>query len=332
MSFKICLIGCGYMTKAGHGPACHKYASLHSDAMLAACCDINIDAAREVSQKFGFLRVYTDYKHMIDIEKPDVVMVITPEHLTKQVSIDVINSGCAVFLEKPPGLNRTQAEQIHTAALDKNIPARVAFNRRYMPIIRRLKDEIAGLDKPISHINYMFVRHERMDADFAATAIHGIDTACFIADSGYVNASFRYQDVSYHGKIITNTTIGAVFENGATAALTFMPVGGCRIERATVILQDTTYFLELPFQGGFDNPGRIICIEGNEITKNISGIELVPTDTFFESNGFYDESASFFDLLRSGKRPVSDIDSGFASVDISSHMRDKKMGYIRPVH
>ena len=136
--FKICLIGCGYMTKDGHGPSCAAYAQKHEDTELAACCDIRLDAAKEACSRFGFQRAYTDYREMVEREKPDVVLAITPVALTAQISIDLLNRKIPVLLEKPPGMDREQTLAIHEAALRNNTPARVAFNRRYMPLWRRI--------------------------------------------------------------------------------------------------------------------------------------------------------------------------------------------------
>ena len=66
--FKICLIGCGQMTKDGHGLSCQKYANEHEGVVLAACCDINLEAAEFACKEYGFQRAYTDYLEMVEQE------------------------------------------------------------------------------------------------------------------------------------------------------------------------------------------------------------------------------------------------------------------------
>ena len=46
MSFKICIIGCGNHASSVHGPSYKKYALLHSDVELSACCDVDLDKAK----------------------------------------------------------------------------------------------------------------------------------------------------------------------------------------------------------------------------------------------------------------------------------------------
>lgn len=40
---------------------------------------------------------------MLETEKPDVVSLIVPVHLTKSMAIDIMKKGFNIILEKPPG-------------------------------------------------------------------------------------------------------------------------------------------------------------------------------------------------------------------------------------
>ena len=64
--FKICVIGCGGMSFTGHGPAFKKYFEDYDGVALAACCDINEEAAKQYKEDFGFEAYYTDYTLMLD--------------------------------------------------------------------------------------------------------------------------------------------------------------------------------------------------------------------------------------------------------------------------
>ena len=203
--FKICIVGCGFMTKEGHGPSCAKYASEHEDVELAACCDINLAAAREICNRFGFARAYTDYLEMAEREKPDAVLVVTPDTLTRDVSVALLKRKIPILLEKPPGLNREQTMSIHRAAMENHTPARVAFNRRYTPLLRALMEEMKQAGAPLQDISCMFIRVGRKDADFSTTAIHGIDTVKYLAGCEYETAAFQYQDIVFVTGLPANT-------------------------------------------------------------------------------------------------------------------------------
>lgn len=321
--FKICLIGCGGMTISGHGPSCKKYAEEHEGAVLAACCDINQEAAEHACREFGFQKAYTDYIEMLEKEQPDVVLVITPVTLTKEVSVALLDRGIPVLLEKPPGMDAEQNLEIHNAAMRSNTPARVAFNRRYMPLVRALKKELEAVGEPILDVNCMFVRVGRKDKDFSTTAIHGIDTVGYLAGSEYESASFHYKDILLEGQKVTNIQMTATFKNGASACITFLPCGGCVVERISVTLPGYTFFLYLPVWGGADAPGSLICMKDRRTYKTISGADLISADAMYESNGFYGESQLFFEQLRKGERPVSDVITGFSSVTIAQAIRER---------
>lgn len=321
--FKICIVGCGFMTKEGHGPSCAKYASEHEDVELAACCDINLAAAQEICNRFGFARAYTDYLEMAEQEKPDAVLVVTPDTLTRDVSVALLKRKIPILLEKPPGLDREQTMSIHRAAMENHTPARVAFNRRYTPLLRALMEEMKQAGAPLQDISCMFIRVGRKDADFSTTAIHGIDTVKYLAGCEYETAAFQYQDIVFEGKPVTNTLMSAKMENGASASLTFLPCGGCVVERITVTMTGYTFFLFLPVWGGADAPGRLDCLKDGKIYKTVEGGAY----TLYESNGYYDESRLFFDALRDREELGCDVLSGLSSVEIAQHIRERKGNY-----
>jgi len=137
---KICLIGCGGMAQVAHGPSYMKYKEQNPDIQFVACCDIDMQKVVEMKEKFGFLRCYNDYVEMLNKEKPDGVCLISPEHLTMELSIAVMEMGYHILLEKPPGLDDEQTRKMIEVANRKGVINQVAFNRRFVPLIGRLKN------------------------------------------------------------------------------------------------------------------------------------------------------------------------------------------------
>jgi len=323
--FRICMIGCGGMAKTGHAPSVKKYAAETPDTVLAACCDVELCKATFFAQEFGFEHAYTDYHEMLAKEKPDVVLVLVPVKFTAMVAMDVMNAGYSVIMEKPPGMNVQETKAIHECAVRNNVHARVAFNRRYMPLVDALVKEIRACGKSINHADCHFIRCARTEADFCTTAIHGIDTMKYIMSCDYRKAQFTYQDYLYQGNSICNYYIAAEFENGATANINFIRCGGCVVERLHVSAEDYSFFAELPVWSGMDSPGKITCSHLGEVYKTIIGDK----DTMYESSGFYDENASFFDMLRNGAEAFSDVETGIQSVEIADLLRNRVKEYVK---
>ncbi len=194
--FKICCVGCGDMSIRGHGPALKHYKEANPGVELTACCDIDETRATDYREKFGFNKYYTNMQVMLDTEKPDAVCLVVPVCLTAKMAVEVMEKGYPVIMEKPPGMNRDETLKIIEAAKKYNVHNRVAFNRRYMPIVQTLKNYLEKSFKPeeIQNIQCYFSRVGRHDADFSTTAIHGIDTVKFIAESDYKRVKFVYQD------------------------------------------------------------------------------------------------------------------------------------------
>ena len=326
--FKICVLGCGGMSSSGHGPSFKKYFEDYKDVELSACCDLDEQKGKAYQEKFGFKRFYTDYNEMLDAEKPDVVSLICPVQFTKDLAISIIKKGYNIILEKPPGLNKEEVyEIIKEADEHKDVFVRTSFNRRYTPLIMKLKELIG--DKQIYNITYQMYRNKRSDADFATTAIHAIDATKYIAGTDYKNINIRYQELKDIGETVSNFYLDCEFENGAFAQIALVPMGGVVAERVTVNTHDETFMLELPFWGNPDAPGRLRVIKNREIIHDISGLDLSDSEEMFETSGFYDENRMFFELIRSGVEPTCDLESGVQSVEIANCLRQRKAQYVK---
>ncbi len=316
MGFKIALIGCGWMGQKGHGPSYVKYKMLHPDTVLSACCDVNREAVESFAKQFGFENVYTDYIEMLNTEKPDAVCLVASEHVSAKIAVNVLSMGYPLMLEKPPGVCTEETEEIIKAASKAGVMARVAFNRRYMPLIKILKDEIKNSDE-IQYISYRFVRYGRKDTNFYTTCIHGIDLVKYLSGSEYETADINYKNIIDEPEYINNIFMDCEFKNGVCAQLAFMPMGGGVIERVDVTMKDRTYIAELPSWGAVDSPGRILKL----VDKNVEEIMGEESEVYL-SNGFYNENAEFFDAVKMGET-ASDVHTGLQSMSLAYALKNK---------
>lgn len=330
MAFRICVIGCGALSTRAHGPSYRRYADRHADVELAACCDLDTERAEAYRIAFGFGRAYVDYRAMLDTERPDAVCLMAPVDKTCELSCAVMNMGFPLLMEKPPGLDREQCMQMIAAAEASGVANQVAFNRRYVPLVRHLKQDLDRRCPPedIQYLRYDFFRINRRDQDFSTTAIHGIDTVRFLAGSPYRRIRCRYQELDHLGSGVANLYLDCEMASGAMAYLDFCPVTGVLIERATINAYDQTWFLEIPLWGAFDAPGRLRCVTQGTVTEEVDGGLLEGAEQMHIASGFYDENASFFDDLRAGRRPQGDIRSGLQSVEIAACLRSRRAEYV----
>jgi predicted dehydrogenase len=324
MAFKIGVIGCGGIAVTMHGPAYKKYAGLHGDTVLAACCDIDAAKAAEFKERFGFRASYTDYHEMLKIEKPDLVCLNVPVHLTCRMACEILLAGFPLILEKPPGRNREEVLAIMDAAEKGKVPHMVAFNRRFNPVIVALTEDLRNNFRPdeIQTLQCEFYRVNRRDSDFSTTAIHGIDTLRFIADADYEEINFYYQELPQAGEGVCNIFMQGRFTSGAFAQLRFCPMTGVRVERITVMAKNSSYFALLPYNDSVDSPGKLLHYREDKLEKEISGEILTGGGIgIFETNGFYNEDAAFFDAVKNNRTPPSPVSTTLQSVELEDCIR-----------
>ncbi|MEH6405875.1 MAG: Gfo/Idh/MocA family oxidoreductase, partial [Leeuwenhoekiella sp.] len=96
-TIKIALIGAG-----GMGTADTKTALSHDNVELVAVCDL-YDDRLEDSKKLWGNSIYTtkDYKEILKRKEIDAVIIGTPDHWHKEISIDALNAKKHVYCEKP---------------------------------------------------------------------------------------------------------------------------------------------------------------------------------------------------------------------------------------
>ena len=324
MTFKICVVGCGWITAAQHGPALKLYESLHENTKVVACCDVIEERAKEVAEQLDIPNYYTDMEKMLDTEKPDVVCLNVTVAYTAELACKILEKGYPLIVEKPPGVNLQEANKMIEAA--KGIPNRIAFNRRYMPLVQKAIEVVNGWGGTncIMDIRYRMTRVMRNEPDFSTTAIHGIDVVKYIADSDYKNVNFRYLEIEGHAPA-ANYYLSGVMENGIVVNLDFLPVSGIVTERLEINTHKGMIFIEMPMGvTHFDKLGRLIVFEDGKETLTITGDEDAGA---FVGGGFYKENADFFNDLRNNKQTSGDIASGLQSLEIANCISDRIMNY-----
>jgi len=125
---KVAVIGCGSISKHRHIP---EYAA-NPNVTIVAFVDLVAERAQQFADQYG-AKAYTDYKQMLEVEKPDAVSVNLPNALHAPVSIDVANAGAHVLVEKPMATTEEEALAMIEAAKKNGVFLMVGHNQRLMP-------------------------------------------------------------------------------------------------------------------------------------------------------------------------------------------------------
>jgi myo-inositol 2-dehydrogenase / D-chiro-inositol 1-dehydrogenase len=325
MSFKIAVIGCGWISTNSHGPAYAKYAQSHADVELTAACDLDIQRAEQFCARFGFLRPYSNTFEMLDVEHPDAVCLNVPETATCEMGCQIMQRGYPLLAEKPPGLTTGEIDRLIETAKSSGVIHQAAFNRRFAPLVGELKNRLAG--NPIQHIDHAFYRIGRTRGDFSTTAIHAIDTVRFLAGSDYQHLNFHYQEFPEYGTAhgVANYFLDCTFRSGATAALSICPVTGMNVERTIIHSNERTFILKMNL--GPDAPGSLQVFEKGQLIVDLNAARYCDSSEDFILSGFENENAIFFEAVRNHQHLQNDFASSRQSIEIMQAIHERHDEY-----
>ena len=133
---KYALIGCGRISPN------HIEAAKNNHLDFVAMCDLLPEAMQDKSNKFGLqnVRRYTDYKEMLDRERPELVAIATESGKHAQIALDCIAAGCNLIIEKPIALSIADAEAIVEAGKKAGVVVCANHQNRFNKSIQKIRD------------------------------------------------------------------------------------------------------------------------------------------------------------------------------------------------
>ena len=103
------------------------------DVTTVAVCDVRKEAAEAVAAQHK-AAAYSDYRFMLAEQRPDLVVVATPDHLHKEPTLAAIDAGAPLIIqEKPLATDLAEAEQIYAAVERSKTRLFVNYANRAMP-------------------------------------------------------------------------------------------------------------------------------------------------------------------------------------------------------
>jgi len=114
------------------------------EVTITAMCNRDAGRAKTIMDKFGVANHYTDYREMLEKEKPDFVDIITPPPTHVEMCRIAAERGVHVICQKPLAPTFEEAKQIVAGAETAGIRFMVHENWRFQPWyreIRRLLDD-----------------------------------------------------------------------------------------------------------------------------------------------------------------------------------------------
>lgn len=134
---KVGIIGSGFI--AAHH--CYGYSLLHN-VELVAMASLLEDESKDLMKKFDIPgNPYKDYKEMLNLDL-DAVSLCLPNFLHKSVSIDFLEAGKHILVEKPLARTVAEGKEMLNAAKKANKQIFYCENNMYAPSFSKVKEVI----------------------------------------------------------------------------------------------------------------------------------------------------------------------------------------------
>jgi len=196
-------------------------------------------SAVNAQKKFGFTTASTDADSVFEDESLEAIFVVTRHATHARLVCRALETGKAVFVEKPLALTREEADQIaEVIERTGNDRLMVGFNRRFAPLLVAMKKDF-GTAAGSSVTRYLvnagplakdswYLNEEAEGSRFAGEGGHFIDTLAWWADS------VPEEVYAVRGPEKGDVTATFRFASGASGTIAYLTGGNSRFPKETL--------------------------------------------------------------------------------------------------
>jgi predicted dehydrogenase/NADPH:quinone reductase-like Zn-dependent oxidoreductase len=227
------LIGAGQFAQGVLLPAFQKLS-----APLISIASAGGLSAGLASKKFGIPAATNNYKDILADEAVDLVAIATRHHDHAHLTIEALQAGKHVFVEKPLALSQTELDAVTEAIRKSTKTLTVGFNRRFAPLAGILRNW-AG-DGTGMHAVYTVNAGALPKGHWAADPLIGggrlIGEGCHFLDfcSFLAGSTIRQVCTTSLSTDSESASILVAFCNGSTATVNYITTGSGRYDKERV--------------------------------------------------------------------------------------------------
>lgn len=315
MTYRILHIGAGTWSGFAHAPVLQRLAAArYAQISLEGICDLDADKARCFRDEFGYRKAYGSISRAIDEISPDAIYCTVNPLATFGVISELLPRQIPLFIEKPPGISFEQARALAGLAEKHRTLTYVAFNRRCVPSIQRLKQWTA--EHTVRFARGEMLRNARLEPNFAVyTGIHALDCIRFLmGNPQHIEVKQR----PYGRADAVDSLVQLDFESGAVAEVDLVLNAG--LKRESYFLHSDGESAEAVLSAGYSSE---FCTAGD---WQYSGNSLA---RFNEANanalisgGFFGEHLAFFEAVRTGREPNCNLQDAALSMQLAEAVQE----------
>jgi predicted dehydrogenase len=130
--FGVGIIGCGLIGQK-------RANALGRGGRLLACADIDVSRAESLAKSSG-AKVFRDWRELVRFQGVDVVIVATLHDSLAEITLNAIDAGKHVLVEKPAARSAAELLPVMEAAAKHRVKVHVGFNHRYHRSLRKARE------------------------------------------------------------------------------------------------------------------------------------------------------------------------------------------------
>jgi len=172
MPLKVAIVGCGKIADA-HAEQI-RYVP---DATLVAVCDREELMGRQLAERFGIARCFTDLDELLSQVRPDVVHVTTPPQSHHAIARRCLEQGSHVYVEKPFTADAREAEDLIALAEATGLRVTVGHDAQFSHATCRMRELVQQgyVGEPVVH----------MESYYGYDLSDGAYARAFVGDRGH---------------------------------------------------------------------------------------------------------------------------------------------------
>ena len=114
----------------------------HPGCKVVAVTDLNETLLKEIADKFGVEKRYTQAEEMLAKERLDVVSIATPNKFHQPLTLAAFAAGCHVLCEKPMAMSAAEGREMLAAAKKAQKRLMINFSYRFSEQSQALKAQV----------------------------------------------------------------------------------------------------------------------------------------------------------------------------------------------
>lgn len=313
-------------------------------AEVVGLCDLNEIYARSTAEKFGVPFVTTDYRGLLSKADLDAVSIATPVHLHHKMTIDALEAGKHVLVEKPMAHTLDQAREMAATAEKTGKILTVHHNRRYDAVtqyIKKLIDEdalgkvyfirtgwrrsMASMTQPTVERDGQifdkswFTQKDKGGGVLFDLGTHMLDRSMYLLGFPSVSSAMcsTYNEVGKLQEVATGYKFDA--EDFATGLVRFDDDVTLQLEVSfgSYIEEDLVYTHIYGSRGGVSEKcGNVKLIESSHGATKISDISSIPVPQIANP------ADDFISAIAENRSPMVTVDQSVKVMGLLQNLRD----------